>query len=420
MKKFLQLLAGFTTFLTFNQIALAAFSGDITINRQDITFSTDNFTEGKKIRIYATAGNNSNNDLLGIVRFYDNGQQISGDQVISLFANKTDGVFIDWIAPYGSREISVRIFPWQPEIDNPANNIISTDVFVIQDTDHDGTPNVNDDDDDNDGIPDTEDAFPLDPKEQKDTDGDGKGDNTDDDDDNDGVPDKADDMPLDPNETIDSDHDGIGNIADPDDDNDGIPDTEEDRIGTNATNPDTDQDKTPDKQDAFPLNPDEQLDTDKDKIGNNADTDDENDGIPDTQDPFPLNKAPVIKLQDETLTLDLLNEETFDASPSHDDDGDIVSYKWEIDGKLVREGNSINHIFRELGTHTIKLTVTDDSGESISREFQVSVFNIGLYKQLGIILVAILLALVIYFKYISRAPSSELNNEADKSHKPED
>lgn len=403
MKKFLQFTTGLTMFLTFSQISLAAYSGDIAINRQDITFSTDNFTEGKKIRIYATAGNDSNNDLLGVVRFYDNSNQIGGDQVISLFANKTDGVFIDWIAPYGSHEIAVKIFPWQPEIDNPANNIISTDVFVIQDTDHDGTPNSNDDDDDNDNVKDTEDTFPLDRDEQKDTDGDSKGDNTDDDDDNDGVPDKVDDMPLDSNETIDSDHDGTGNIADPDDDNDGIPDTEEDKIGTSAINSDTDQDKTPDKQDAFPLNPDEQLDTDKDKIGNNTDTDDENDGIPDAKDQFPLNKAPTIKLQDGKRTLDLLKEQIFDASPSYDDDGNIVSYKWEIDGQPIQEGNAINHIFKKLGTHTIKLTVTDDSGESVSQEFQVSVLNVSLYKQIETVLILILLALIIYFKYIRGA-----------------
>ncbi len=51
-------------------------------------------------------------------------------------------------------------------------------------------------DTDGDGVPDDEDAFPLDPGEWLDTDGDGIGNNADDDDDNDGVPDAQDDYPL--------------------------------------------------------------------------------------------------------------------------------------------------------------------------------------------------------------------------------
>ena len=49
----------------------------------------------------------------------------------------------------------------------------------------------------------------------------------------------------------------------------------------NATNPDRDGDGVNNDQDAFPDDPKESVDTDKDKIGNNADTDDDNDGMPD-------------------------------------------------------------------------------------------------------------------------------------------
>jgi len=53
-----------------------------------------------------------------------------------------------------------------------------------------------------------------------------------------------------------------------------------------STNPtsepqDSDDDGVPDSQDAFPLDSEETLDTDKDGIGNNADEDDDNDGMPD-------------------------------------------------------------------------------------------------------------------------------------------
>jgi hypothetical protein len=132
-------------------------------------------------------------------------------------------------------------------------------IIVLLDTDGDGTPDVTDTDDDNDGINDDEDAFPLDPTETVDKDGDGIGNNADTDDDNDGVLDINDVFPLDPTESADTDGDGVGDNADTDDDNDQVPDA----------------------QDAFPLDPLESLDTDGDGIGNNADTDDDNDGIPD-------------------------------------------------------------------------------------------------------------------------------------------
>jgi parallel beta-helix repeat protein len=96
--------------------------------------------------------------------------------------------------------------------------------------------------------------------ETVDTDGDGIENNADTDDDNDGVPDAQDAFPLDPLESLDTDGDGIGNNADPDDDNDGVLDDE----------------------DAFPLNSLESIDTDADGVGNNEDTDDDGDGMPDT------------------------------------------------------------------------------------------------------------------------------------------
>ena len=206
-----------------------------------------------------------------------------------------------------------------------------------KDTDGDGIGNAADTDDDGDGVPDTEDAFPLDASENKDTDGDGTGDNADLDDDNDGVPDTTDNAPLTPNiDQLDTDSDGIGDIEDPDDDNDGYSDADEITCGSNplfaASLPaDTDSDGIPDcldtdddndgfsdadettcgsdpqdasslpadadadripdcidsdddndgfldENDAFPLDATEWLDTDQDGIGNNADMDDDNDG----------------------------------------------------------------------------------------------------------------------------------------------
>ena len=54
--------------------------------------------------------------------------------------------------------------------------------------------------------------------------------------DSDGTPDHLDAFPLDPNESVDSDNDGIGNNADPDDDDDGMPDSYETDNGLNPLN----------------------------------------------------------------------------------------------------------------------------------------------------------------------------------------
>ncbi|MGI8408413.1 MAG: choice-of-anchor Q domain-containing protein, partial [Pyrinomonadaceae bacterium] len=87
---------------------------------------------------------------------------------------------------------------------------------VHQDTDGDGIVDALDPDDDDDGVPDGEDAFPLDSDETTDTDSDGTGDNADTDDDGDGVLDGADNCPLNANaDQADFDLDGIGDACDP-------------------------------------------------------------------------------------------------------------------------------------------------------------------------------------------------------------
>jgi hypothetical protein len=131
------------------------------------------------------------------------------------------------------------------------------------DIDHDGRPNHLDADDDNDGVPDDQDAFPLDPSEWADKDGDWIGDNLDADDDGDGTPDDDnkngipdykemdldgdgvsragvipwDAFPLDSKEWRDTDGDGIGDNSDPDDDNDGFTDIQERQAGTDPLDP---------------------------------------------------------------------------------------------------------------------------------------------------------------------------------------
>jgi hypothetical protein len=101
------------------------------------------------------------------------------------------------------------------------------DINAFIDSDLDGAFNVDDADDDGDGVGDTEDIYPYDPRESADFDGDGLGDNADRDDDDDGVNDDADPFPQDAGESRDTDDDGVGDNADGDDDGDGVADAED-------------------------------------------------------------------------------------------------------------------------------------------------------------------------------------------------
>ena len=121
------------------------------------------------------------------------------------------------------------------------------------DIDKDGRPNNLDADDDGDGVPDKEDAFPLEPQEWQDKDGDWIGDNLDADDDGDGIADDWNKNGIPDHEELDIDGDGVDRAK-------SVP------------------------WDAFPLDPKEWRDTDGDGIGDNSDLDDDNDGYSDQEE----------------------------------------------------------------------------------------------------------------------------------------
>ena len=215
-------------------------------------------------------------------------------------------------------------------------DVFPEDPSEWADFDGDGVGDNADIDDDNDLVLDVNDAFPYDAYETVDTDGDGVGNNADlnddgdlwtdaeelacgsdgldatsvpddfdadmvcdkvdTDDDGDGVADENDAFPYDANENADLDGDGVGDYSDTDDDGDGWLDSVEPNCGTDpmdafsvpadndgdndcdATDGDDDNDGTIDIDDAFPMDPSEQIDLDGDEIGDNADQDDDGDG----------------------------------------------------------------------------------------------------------------------------------------------
>ena len=144
---------------------------------------------------------------------------------------------------------------------------------------------------DDDGVPDTQDAFPDDPSETKDKDGDGIGNNSDNcrsvrnpdqaNQDGDSAGDACDAFPTDPTETLDTDGDGVGDNTDafPADPNE-TTDTDSDGVGDNGDNcpvvsnsdqANQDGDSAGDVCDAFPADPNETTDTDSDGVGDNSD-----------------------------------------------------------------------------------------------------------------------------------------------------
>jgi hypothetical protein len=258
---------------------------------------------------------------------------------------------------------------------------VPTYLFEITDSDidEDGIPDHLDADADNDGVDNSEDAFPLYAEEQYDFDNDGTGDNTDTDIDGDWVFNDIDAFPYDSTESADFDGDGIGDAADLDDDNDAVsdsldqcpnteanvkvdefgcvwvdtdsdndgvldsedecPDTESGIVVNEKGCPvdipiDTDLDGTPDEtdtdddndgvndaEDQFPFDKTEWADTDLDGTGNNADADDDNDGTADIEDGFPL---------DSTEDTDTDNDGVGNNADT-DDDNDGVSDENDLD-----------------------------------------------------------------------------------------
>lgn len=316
-----------TVFLGVPMVSAADFPKDLSIALADVKVPS-NLIVGQSGKIYVTVRNNSKSDLAGVVKFFDEktGQFIGSDQPISAVAGKSDDVFIDWSSEIpGDHPIAIRIVPWDERGDNPDNNKAVKSIFVDIDTDHDGIGNRLDPDDDNDGVPDAQDAFPLDSRESKDSDHDGIGDNADPDDDNDGVPDAEDAFPTDPTETKDSDHDGVG-----------------------------------DNKDAFPFDPKETTDSDHDGKGDNS-------------DPQPLNHSPIPVIQASRSEAQAGQSITFNGLKSSDPDDPISGYHWDFGDGANATGVIVDHTFSKSGRYLVTLKATDARGESDEQQMQVVV-----------------------------------------------
>lgn len=384
-----------------------SYDGDMSLSANNVRFSASTFLEGKMVRMYATVENESTKDLRGVVRFFDNRKEIQGDQPVSALAGKDDSVFIDWVPAVGDHDLKITFAPYEPSGDDPSNNNVERKISVLADTDRDGVPNASDPDDDNDGVDDSLDAYPFDKSEQYDIDGDGVGNNKDDDDDNDGVKDKEDAFPIDYNESKDVDHDAIGDNADTDNDNDSMTDVEEVARGTDPLKADTDGDSVNDKEDAFPLDPSEAHDFDRDGMGDNKDSDADNDGIPKGKDVNDTNLGPVIVITSNGARKNLFStpgaEVIYEVNKSYDTDGKIIGIDWEVMGGEKHTGAVLATSLSGMGAHELRVTIKDDKGEARTTTFNVYLVPAFLpWLLISLLFIIMILALFWGFSYTKR------------------
>lgn len=90
----------------------------------------------------------------------------------------------------------------------------------------------------------------------------------------------------------------------------------------------------------------------------------DNDGVKDTlvQNIGIGNKNPVADFEVSPQARHANQQLTFDGSASHDPDGSIESWSWDIDGEATPSGEVVNHTFSTSGSKVIKLTVADNEG----------------------------------------------------------
>lgn len=327
------------------------------------------------MRIYATVTSASDNDLRGVVKFFDGKEQIKGDQPVSVLAGRDDSVFADWIAEPGDHTLKALFVPFENYNDDPSNNYVEKTITVFADTDRDGKANKDDPDDDNDGVLDEADAFPLNK-----------------------------------NESLDTDGDTLGNNKDEDDDNDGVLDIEEIKAGIDPLKLDTDGDGVNDKNDPYPLDPTRTtLDYDRDGTKDAQDSDADNDGIPKTQDTNDTNAGPTIIVTSEGKSPQRLvfpNEiATFETTTSTDPDGKIAKTEWNINGKKF-SGEKLQTALDKPGKNTIEVTVTDDKNESRTNTFSIWVIPAWTpWAFIVLIFLLFILAIFFVFSYSKRRRS---------------
>ena len=81
-------------------------------------------------------------------------------------------------------------------------------------------------------------------------------------------------------------------------------------------------------------------------------------------DPVKTNKAPEASFTISSSNV-LVNENIdLDGSASIDQDGEIVSYTWNLGDGAILTGSQVSHSYSAQGEYLVKLTVEDDKGKT--------------------------------------------------------
>jgi len=88
--------------------------------------------------------------------------------------------------------------------------------------------------------------------------------------------------------------------------------------------------------------------------------------------PVADNLAPVAVAGDD-VTVALGEAVWLDGSRSHDDDGEVVGYEWNLGDGSAAQGVTAQHTFAEARAYVVALTVTDDAGATGHDELIVTV-----------------------------------------------
>lgn len=307
----LVLVAFFGTHFAF----AAGFSKDLSIKANDIQ-APEKLLKGQSAKMYVKVHNNSQFDLNGVVKVYDEltKQFVGSDQPVSVVAGKTDDVFIDWSSEVlGYHPLAIRVIPWVTDGDDPDNNKVTKVITVYADTDKDG------------------------------------------------VADDADNCPVKYNpDQADQSRNRIGDLCDPDIDGDGVP-NEADAFPTQSTEAkDSDFDGVGDNSDTFPYDSKETKDSDRDGRGDNT-------------DPQPTNHSPIPLIQLSSPEGATGKSITFNGLKSSDPDDAIAKYDWDFGDGTKATGVLVDHKFAQPGKYLVTLKTTDSRGESDEKQAQVTV-----------------------------------------------
>jgi PKD repeat protein len=89
----------------------------------------------------------------------------------------------------------------------------------------------------------------------------------------------------------------------------------------------------------------------------------------------------------------------FDASESHDVDGEIISYKWNFGDGIASTGKIVTHTYTDPGEYKIVLAVIDDNGllTTYSKAIQVEQGKEGGFPTWAWICIGLVIGIVIAF-----------------------